>query len=376
MRKIATLLAALYVVVLGAQPANAANGDFVLTLNGGSQFVQGYVTLSGSSESANVKVDASGHAAFSVAPGSYNLYLKLEGFYENVAIQDQVKVNVPGALTIDLPQATFSTVQFRLPSGKSLPNVNAFASVPFQTIISGGYKFGTPVAKVVSSSADGLRIAVFGRPDTSSLSATTLMQRTVAGTRWLSIPTSTIVNGGTVEISDAAYPILNATKITAAEGSYFTMNGQILTEGQGFVGTAPGGSGPVIVAVVAKDYVVPSNGNVFGNFFRTQAHVKDGKATIAIKLTSAMNGNFLIVSPLSGAFIFPSAMIPIEVRKPKTTYKNCASLNLDFQGGVYSSTVFKGSTGSFRIPPTSNYKLYNSVKNLDRDRDGIACEVN
>lgn len=58
------------------------------------------------------------------------------------------------------------------------------------------------------------------------------------------------------------------------------------------------------------------------------------------------------------------------------TFKNCAELNAVYPGGVAKSKSSKNIGGPTKLKPTVNASVYKAVyKKLDRDKDGIACEV-
>ena len=54
---------------------------------------------------------------------------------------------------------------------------------------------------------------------------------------------------------------------------------------------------------------------------------------------------------------------------PATKYKNCDALRKKYPNGVAISTDKVGASGA-----TVNKSVYNANRNLDRDKDGIACE--
>ena len=61
-------------------------------------------------------------------------------------------------------------------------------------------------------------------------------------------------------------------------------------------------------------------------------------------------------------------------------FKNCSALNKEYPGGVAekSNSVNKNKAGvrqdSKNVPKVSS-KIYKENKGLDRDKDGIACEI-
>jgi len=58
----------------------------------------------------------------------------------------------------------------------------------------------------------------------------------------------------------------------------------------------------------------------------------------------------------------------------KKKYANCAALNKIYPGGVSKSTSTKNKGARTKFSPTVNLTAYNTNKNLDGDKDGIACE--
>ena len=57
-------------------------------------------------------------------------------------------------------------------------------------------------------------------------------------------------------------------------------------------------------------------------------------------------------------------------------YPNCAALHVKYPNGVAQNQAAIDMAVGLNGTPTINKKLYlKNYKNLDRDRDGIACEV-
>ncbi|WP_245592256.1 excalibur calcium-binding domain-containing protein [Ectobacillus panaciterrae] len=56
------------------------------------------------------------------------------------------------------------------------------------------------------------------------------------------------------------------------------------------------------------------------------------------------------------------------------TYKNCTELNKDYKGGVARSSSAKNKGGKTYYKPFVSKELYDANKQLDRDKDLIACE--
>ena len=53
-----------------------------------------------------------------------------------------------------------------------------------------------------------------------------------------------------------------------------------------------------------------------------------------------------------------------------TKYKNCDALRKKYPYGVAASAASVGTTKA-----TVNAKVYSANRNLDRDKDGVACET-
>lgn len=75
-----------------------------------------------------------------------------------------------------------------------------------------------------------------------------------------------------------------------------------------------------------------------------------------------------------GSIPAPSKTVaPVAAPKP-TKYKNCASLNKVYSGGVAKSKSSKNKGNKLRLKPVVNLSVYNLNKSLDRDKDGLVCE--
>ena len=72
---------------------------------------------------------------------------------------------------------------------------------------------------------------------------------------------------------------------------------------------------------------------------------------------------------LSLALAATGAM-PAEAAK----FKNCSAVNKVHKGGVAKSAEAVNSGGKTKNIPTVDAKLYKTLKSMDRDKDGIACE--
>jgi hypothetical protein len=65
---------------------------------------------------------------------------------------------------------------------------------------------------------------------------------------------------------------------------------------------------------------------------------------------------------------------------PEKKFKNCTALNKEYSGGVAekATSVNKNKAGVLqesKNAPKVSSKIYKENKGLDRDKDGIACEV-
>ncbi|GKV69285.1 hypothetical protein NCCP2716_17830 [Sporosarcina sp. NCCP-2716] len=69
------------------------------------------------------------------------------------------------------------------------------------------------------------------------------------------------------------------------------------------------------------------------------------------------------------------ALIPVHTADAAPVkYKNCTALNKAYKGGVAKDAKVRNKGGKTKYAPTPNAALYNMNSNLDRDKDGIACE--
>ena len=65
---------------------------------------------------------------------------------------------------------------------------------------------------------------------------------------------------------------------------------------------------------------------------------------------------------------------------PEKKFKNCTALNKEYPGGVAekATSVNKNKAGVIqesKNAPKVSSKIYKENKGLDRDKDGIACEI-
>ena len=78
---------------------------------------------------------------------------------------------------------------------------------------------------------------------------------------------------------------------------------------------------------------------------------------------------YIVGAMLALALTFSGTM-PVEAAK----FKNCTAVNKVYNGGVSKSADIVNSGGKTKYVPTVNAKLYKTLKSMDRDKDGIACE--
>lgn len=78
---------------------------------------------------------------------------------------------------------------------------------------------------------------------------------------------------------------------------------------------------------------------------------------------------------LSSILIF-GVIIPPATSEAATekTFKNCTELNKVYKGGVAKDAKVKNVGGKTKFNPTVSANLYKLNINMDRDKDGIACE--
>lgn len=65
-----------------------------------------------------------------------------------------------------------------------------------------------------------------------------------------------------------------------------------------------------------------------------------------------------------------SGALPAEAAK----YKNCTAVNKVYKGGVAKAAGVVNKGGKTKHEPKVDAKLYKTLKSMDRDKDGIACE--
>jgi hypothetical protein len=88
-----------------------------------------------------------------------------------------------------------------------------------------------------------------------------------------------------------------------------------------------------------------------------------------------MKKKILLISILLSTLFIQNANAISEKK-----FKNCAALNKEYPGGVAekATSVNKNKAGALqksKNAPQVSSKIYKENKGLDRDKDGIACEV-
>jgi hypothetical protein len=80
---------------------------------------------------------------------------------------------------------------------------------------------------------------------------------------------------------------------------------------------------------------------------------------------------FLLGFLLAGLLISPNSL---SSAVPKT-YSSCSALNKVYSGGIAQKAGYKNVGGVLAVMPKVSGPLYLSNKKLDKDKDGIVCEV-
>jgi hypothetical protein len=80
------------------------------------------------------------------------------------------------------------------------------------------------------------------------------------------------------------------------------------------------------------------------------------------------------------ATLFLISNVQNSYAMPEKKFKNCSALNKEYPGGVAekATSVNKNKAGvpqESKNTPKVSSKIYKENKGLDRDKDGIACEV-
>lgn len=383
MKKFLALVATLLLTIIGVQSASATDVEFSFELGGNGTSVEGAsVKLSGVTETYVQKLGPDGTARFLVPAGNYTLTLSAAGmanpFSETMGAQ---QVTAPGAIKTEMPKSRSTTVRFLLPDGSLVAGPwSGWGMSGASVTTPGGINWSVPFATPTSHGANGTSFKVFlpvgstaqfpqsGDTDGDGYKELWFIQPTAnGGTRNFQLPTKTLLNGGDIAVADASFLVFDQTEIRGSANSAFTVTGHVKTYGKGTAGRSAPMSWTTLPFFNDKNGYSATTRRGFG----TQAIRADGTFSFTLYLRNTMP---YFTSWANGStYDFPSSSLAIILTTPKATYKNCAALNLDFQGGV-NGPKFKNKGLAPKYKSTTNEKLYKAVKKLDFDNDGIACE--
>ena len=385
MKKFLAVALAFLFLAITVQPAKAADVKLTVKFVGSQEsFLGANVSLFAPNESFVQPLSAEGTATFSVPAANYNFSFSSgpAAALAGLSVMQQ-QVTAPGAIELKVPTARYTSVRYVLPDGSLLPGIWQPTNVPYARVSTGdGFSWNTRIAQPVSA-VDGITkykvlVAADSRgtyadpnydQDLDGYNDLAVNQSTAnGGYRNLLIPSSLWIKGGDFAVSDASYLQFDQREISGAVKSNFTVTGRIVNVGKGASGT------------MLRHYFLNSQAffanNAFYNgsgtsYVGQKAPNSDGTFVLNIVLNST--SSYFTAGQTNALYSFPSANVPIKVTTAKLTYKSCAALNADFQGGVTSYT-FKNKGVAPKFKSTLNDKLYKSVKKLDVDNDGIACE--
>lgn len=77
---------------------------------------------------------------------------------------------------------------------------------------------------------------------------------------------------------------------------------------------------------------------------------------------------------ITAAVITLAVVIGGPLSADAAKFKNCTAVNKVYKGGVSKSADIVNAGGKTKNIPTVDAKLYKTIKSMDRDNDGIACE--
>lgn len=385
MKKLLAMVFATLLVVLGVQPAKAADVTFTVKLTGSSEsFLGASVSLTSSSANYVQKLTVDGTASFSVPPGTYaftvagNTAVAMLGL--NLA--QQLQVTAPGDLRLQVPQARYTNVRYVLPNGKLLPGIWVTDNSTSKITTSDGIDWYSKLGQAVSSANGVTKYRVYVAPNSHGTNAwpeydtdgdgyydpRISLATANGGYQILNIPSSKWINGGDVEIADASYLVFDQGEAKGASGSTFTLTGHIENIGKG-------SSGTMIGLFLASSQTFGYQGNMMGpGIYAGVRKPANPDGTFALQFVLRKTPGFVTANQFGAQFSFPSEIIPVTVTAAKSSYKSCATLNMDFQGGVTLDYNPKNRGAATKYSPTWNSRLYAAVKSLDLDKDGIACE--
>lgn len=385
MNKFLAVVLAFLFLAITVQPAKAADVQLTVKFVGSQEsFLGANVSLMAPNESFVQPLSVEGTATFLVPAANYTFSFSSGSAAALAGLSVfQQQVTAPGAVELRVPAARYTTVRYVLPDGSLLPGIWQPGNVPYARVSSGdGFTWNAKIAQPVSV-LDGItKYKVFVSADSRGTYADAnfdqdfdgyndlaVNQSTAnGGYRNLLIPSSLWIKGGDFAVSDASYLQFDQREIAGAVRSNYTVTGRIVNVGKGASGT------------ILRSYFLNSqlfstnNGFYFGpgsSQLGQKAPNTDGTFTINFVLNAT--SPYFTAGQANALYNFPSAYLPIKTTAAKLTYKSCAALNLDFQGGVNGST-FKNKGIAPKFKSTLNDKVYKAVKKLDVDNDGIACE--
>ena len=385
MKKFLAVALAVLSLAITVQPAKAADVKLTVKFLGSQEsFLGANVSLTAPNESFVQPLSAEGTATFSVPAANYKFSFSSGSAAALAGLSvSQQQVTAPGSIELTMPTARYTSVRYVLPDGSLLPGIWQPTNMPYARVSTGdGFSWSTRIAQPVSV-VDGItKYKVFVAADSRGQYADpnydqdfdgyndlAVNQSTAnGGYRNLLIPSSLLIKGGDFAVSDASYLQFDQREISGAVRSNFTITGRIVNVGKGVSATM------MRYYFLNSQALFISNGFYNGpgtSFVGQKAPNADGTFILNIVLNSTMP--FFTASQTNALYSFPSANLPVKTTTAKLTYKSCAALNADFQGGVTSYT-FKNKGVAPKFKSTFNDKLFKAVKKLDVDNDGIACE--
>ncbi len=383
MKKFLAVVLAFLFLAITVQPAKAADVSFSFELDGnGAPIAGALITLSSPAETFVQKLGADGKSDFLLPAGNYTFSISTREMTEPFDVTAWGRtITAPGALKLTLPKSRLTTVRMVLPDGSVLPGPWSWWNDPgSQLTTSDGARWSAPFARAISATSAGTIFRVYlpvgsvGPPnggidiDGDAYNEPSFMQSTVnGGSKNFQLPTKTLLSGGDIVVSDAAYMVFDQTEIRGSTNSNFTVTGRVKTYGKAAAGTNAILSWTTLPFFNDKNSASQTTRRWIGN----SAIRSDGTFSLNLVLRNTMP--FFTAWANGSTYDFPSSTIPVTQTVAKTSYKTCVSLNLDFQGGVNGST-FKNKGIAPKFKSTPNDKLYKAVKKLDVDNDGIACE--
>lgn len=387
MEKFLGVVFAILLIALGVQPANAAEVAVTVKFTGSTEsFLGAKVSLMGQNETFVQPITAEGNVAFSVPAGTYSFTLSANSAPALLGLSVlQRQITAPAALELKVPTARYTKVRYVLPDGSLLPNFGLSGSGANAQLNTGdGFTWNSQLGQQLSVKDGVTSYRVYVAPDARGPIADStydqdgdgfgdlrISQVTAnGGYRTLLIPSSVLIKGGDYAVSDASYLQFDQSELIGAARSTFTVTGRIVNVGKGVSGTM------LRQYFLTSQSATPNNYNGIysgpgSQFTGQKAPNSDG--TFSLNVVLSATSTYFTAMQANALYSFPSAILPIKTTVAKSTYRNCAALNLDFQGGV-STDYSKNKGAAIKFKPTLNLKLYATIKKLDVDKDGIACE--